>query len=274
LLRVIGMLHAGAALPSPPTEDQQSLHAEVLRLRARVVELEGAAQGNEKTVSTVFATLAHELRSPLQSLILNVGICSDRLARAGEPAPTWLVEKLEKQGRIARRLKLLIDTFLNFGQIAAGHLQLEPEPVDLGELATDVVRRSAEDLAWARCPLTVDAPPGTTGVWDRLRIDLVICNLLSNAMKYGVGRPIAVTVGGTAESAVLRVQDHGPGIARVDQRRIFEKFTQLESSCRISGFGLGLWIVKHIVEASGGQVEVDSEPGEGAGFLVSLPRNS
>lgn len=249
------------------------MRAEVLRLQARVAELEGAAQGNENTVSTVFATLAHELRSPLQSLILNIGICSERVARAGEPAPVWLVEKLEKQGRIATRLKLLIDTFLNVGQIAAGHLQLEPEPVDLGELVTDVVRRVADDLAWARCPLTIDAPRGTTGVWDRLQIDLVVCNLLSNAMKYGSGRPIAVTVGGTAESAFLRVQDHGAGIARADHRRIFDKFTRLESSCRVSGFGLGLWIVRHIVEASGGRIDVDSEPGRGASFLVSLPRD-
>jgi signal transduction histidine kinase len=267
------MLHASAAVPSPPIEDEQSLRAEVLRLQARVAELEGAAQGNANTVSSVFATLAHELRSPLQSLILNITICADRVARSGaEQAPAWLVEKLEKQGRTATRLKLLIDTFLNVGQIAAGHLQLAPEPVDLGELVTDVVRRLADDLAWARCPLTVDAPLGTTGVWDRLQIDLVISNLLSNAMKYGSGRPIAITVGAGAESAFLRVQDHGLGIARADQRRIFDKFTQLESSCRISGFGLGLWIVKHIVEASGGRIDVDSEPGKGATFLVSLPR--
>jgi signal transduction histidine kinase len=267
------MSHASAAVPSLPTEDEQSLRAQVLRLEARVAELEGAEQGNENTVSTVFATLAHELRSPLQSLILNIDVCADRVARAGgEQAPAWLVEKLEKQGRIATRLKLLIDTFLNVGQIAAGHLQLEPEPVDLGDLVTDVVRRLADDLAWAHCPLTIDAPPGTAGAWDRLQIDLVISNLLSNAMKYGSGRPIAVTVGRTAESAFLRVQDHGPGIARADHRRIFDKFTQLESSCRISGFGLGLWIVKHIVEASGGRIEVDSEPGKGASFLVALPR--
>jgi signal transduction histidine kinase len=259
-------------VPSPPIEDEQSLRAEVLQLRARVAELEGAARGHEDTVSTVFATLAHELRSPLQSLVLNIGICADRVSRSGAEGPVWLVEKLEKQGRIATRLKLLIDTFLNVGQIAAGHLQLEPEPVDLGELVTDVVRRAADDLVWARCPLTIDAPPGITGIWDRLQIDLVITNLLSNAMKYGAGRPIAVTVGVAAESAFLRVQDHGPGIARADHRRIFEKFTRLDSSCRVSGFGLGLWIVKHIVEASGGRIDVDSEPGRGAGFLVSLPR--
>jgi signal transduction histidine kinase len=118
----------------------------------------------------------------------------------------------------------------------------------------------------------VQAVEGVTGPWDELHVDQVVSNLLSNAIKYGANRPIEVQVAATATTASLRVRDHGPGIARADQRRIFEKFTRLGSPSRTSGFGLGLWIVKHLVEGNGGQIAVESEPGQGATFLVSLPR--
>jgi signal transduction histidine kinase len=239
-------------------------HARVVASPA-LVEPDG-----EGTVTTVFATLAHELRSPLQTMLLNVALCLER-AR-GEAVPAWLVEQLEKQRRSAARLKQLIDTFLNVGQIAAGQLQLQTELVDLGELVGEVVARASDDLAWAGCPITTVIAAGMTGRWDRLQLDLVVTNLLSNAMKYGVGAPIEVTVAGTPELATVRVRDHGQGIARADQRRIFDKFTRLPAVSQVSGFGLGLWIVKHIVEASGGRIEVDSEPGRGATFVVSLPR--
>jgi signal transduction histidine kinase len=266
------MSHARpAAIGASP--EQQSLKEEVSRLRARIAELEAGAREGEDAVSTVFAMLSHELRSPLQSLLLNVSLCLERLQASPDPPPPWLIEKLEKQWRGAGRLKLLIDTFLNVGQIAAGQLQFVVQPVDLGELVGDVVRRVGDDLAWSGCELSLQAAPGVEGTWDHLQLDLVVSNLLSNAMKYGCGRPIEVAVWGTADRGFLRVVDHGPGIALADQRRIFDKFARLGAPSRISGFGLGLWIVRHIVEGFAGTVEVDSEPGRGAAFLVSLPRS-
>jgi signal transduction histidine kinase len=267
------MPQARVAETPPLRDDEAELRAQVLRLQARVAELEAAVRRSEDVTSTVFAMLSHELRSPLQSLILNVAICIERLSLPGGETPPWLTDKLEKQRRLAARLKALIDTFLSVGQIAAGHLHLEPELVDLGEVVREVVGRVADDLAWAGCPVTLEAPEEVCGIWDRLQLDLVVTNLLSNAMKYGAGRPIEIQVGGTPDVAWLRVQDHGPGIDGADHRRIFEKFTRLGAPSRVSGFGLGLWIVRHIVEASRGRIEVASDPGQGAAFLVSLPRS-
>jgi signal transduction histidine kinase len=265
------------------TTREDPLREEMARLRARVAELEGATLHNEDALATVFSMLSHELRSPLQSLLLNVALCTERLLRSqlgndgsdgnDRDDHDWLVERLDRQRRMANRLKLLIDTFLDVGQISAGKLAFDLQSVDLGELVTDVVRRGRDDLSWAGCALTLKALPGVIGRWDPVQVEVVITNLVSNAVKYGAGRPIEVTVWGSPETGFLRVRDQGPGIARADQGRIFEKFSRLASPARVSGFGLGLWIVKHIVQASSGTIELDSEVGRGASFLVALPRD-
>jgi signal transduction histidine kinase len=110
------------------------------------------------------------------------------------------------------------------------------------------------------------------GTWDRLRLDQVISNLLANAIKYGGGAPIEVEVAGVEDRARLVVRDRGIGVAPEDHAKIFERFERVAPGRRFSGLGLGLWIVRKIVEASGGSIEVDSQLGKGAAFVVDLPR--
>jgi signal transduction histidine kinase len=110
------------------------------------------------------------------------------------------------------------------------------------------------------------------GAWDASRLDQVITNLLSNAIKYGAGKPVEITVDVTGDRAVLAVHDYGLGIPTEDQDRIFRRFERAASSRNYAGIGLGLWIVKQIVEALGGTVSVDSRPELGATFTVDLPR--
>jgi len=253
--------------PGDPSADD-----ELARLRARIHELETAST-LEGQADALLSMLSHELRSPLQSLLLNLDLCLRRTGGPdGDPSAAWLTDRLARQRRMATRLKLLIDTFLDVGQIAAGDLRLDLEDVDLGELVRDVVQRTADELAWARCPVELDAQSGQVGRWDRLQIELVVANLLSNAAKYGPGAPVEISVWGTRDFAFLRIRDHGPGIPSPDQERIFDKFTRLDTGSKVGGFGLGLWIVHHILEASGGEVAVESEPGHGATFTVRLPR--
>jgi signal transduction histidine kinase len=250
----------------------ESPEEELARLRARVQELEMASARGDR--EQLLSMLSHELRTPLQTLLLNLDLCLQRSSEPrGDPTPAWLAERLGRQRRMATRLKLLIDTFLDVGAITSGELRFDLEEVDLGALVSEVVHRAADDLSWARCPCRLDADPGVVGRWDRRQLDLAVANLLSNAIKYGAGDSIEITVRGAGRSGIVRIQDHGPGIPRLDQARIFEKFARLPTPTKVGGFGLGLWIARHLVTAAGGTITVDSEPGQGAAFTVSLPRD-
>ena len=109
------------------------------------------------------------------------------------------------------------------------------------------------------------------GRWDTLRLEQVITNLLANAIKYGLGKPIEVSVRGEEGCGVLCVRDQGIGIAEADQGRVFERFERIVTGRNYGGFGLGLWIVREILEAHGGTIEVQSALGVGSTFTVTLP---
>lgn len=222
---------------------------------------------------SALATLAHELRTPLQAVSMNIDLGLRRLRASADTVPSaWLIDKFEKGQRAVARLGRLIETSLVLSQLTAERLDLHPEVVDVREIVREVVARAADDLAWAGCECTVVAPCPAIGRWDRVRLDLVLTNLLSNAMKYGPGRPILIIVGVDERAVTLQVRDQGMGIAREDQRRLFQRFGRLPSATAVSGLGLGLWLVQQLVQAMQGRVEVASEPGQGATFTVTLAR--
>jgi signal transduction histidine kinase len=187
--------------------------------------------------------------------------------------PSNLFQRLEKASLAGTRLERLIDELLDVSRITAGRLQLEPAPMQLDELVREVVDRFLDQAASSGCVITVEAEP-VVGTWDRARIDQVVSNLVANALKYGRGQPVEVAVGAKNGSAVLRIVDHGIGIAAEEQQRIFERFERAVANRDFGGFGLGLWIARQIVETSGGTIEVASAPGAGATFTVRLPRGA
>jgi signal transduction histidine kinase/CHASE1-domain containing sensor protein len=210
---------------------------------------------------------SHELKTPLTSLALQ----SESLraaARRGDADGT--VRKADVVRRNVKRLSALVASMLDLSRIRAGRLELELEAVDLAEVAQEVAARFEEEAQRAGCELRLDVPGPVIGRWDRLRVDQVVTNLLSNAVKYGPGKPVDVRVEAAADQAVLTVRDHGIGISATDQARIFEPFERAVSERHYGGFGLGLWIVRHIVESLGGEVRVASAPGEGSTFTVTL----
>lgn len=131
-----------------------------------------------------------------------------------------------------------------------------------------------EELAQAGCALTLRADAPAVGTWDRQRLEQVATNLISNAAKYGAGKPAEVIVEDSGATVRLVVRDLGIGIAREHQARIFEAFERAVSVRHYGGFGLGLWITRQIVSAMGGEVRVESQPGAGSTFTVELPRVS
>ena len=144
--------------------------------------------------------------------------------------------------------------------------------MDLVQSVRAVVERHAHELAEARCEVRIEAPPEVRGTWDRLRVEQVLTNLVLNAAKYVPGARVDVRVRADAEHAEIAVHDDGPGIAPADQQRIFLPFERATSYLAVSGFGLGLFIVRQIVEAHGGSVTLDSAPGRGTTFTIALPR--
>jgi signal transduction histidine kinase len=147
---------------------------------------------------------------------------------------------------------------------------LEREEVDASRLVREVVGRLREELAWTHCPIALQVRSGIVGRWDCLRLEQVVTNLVTNAAKYGSGKPIEVTLDTEESRARLTVRDHGIGIAPEDQARIFEPFERAVSTRHYGGFGLGLWIVRQIIESMGGSIRVESVPGEGSTFTVEF----
>jgi PAS domain S-box-containing protein len=211
----------------------------------------------------------HELRTPLSALLLQVQSVA-RNARIDDPKTR---QRLDKAAAAGLRLEQLISQMLDVSRITAGRLELHPESIRLDQVAAEVVDRFADVAAESSCAVTLRLEP-VSGVWDRLRIEQVISNLVTNAFKYGKGRPVEVETRAEGDHAILRIIDHGIGIDAADQRRIFERFERARGTREYGGFGLGLWIARNLVEANDGKIEVDSELGKGATFTVTLRKES
>jgi signal transduction histidine kinase len=158
-------------------------------------------------------------------------------------------------------------------RVQDGEVRLHPKPFDLAELVRDIVERFELELERAQSPLLLTVRGNTRGIWDAERLDHVVTNLVSNALKYGPGRPIRVTIEGGDETITLTIRDHGKGICPEDRARIFERFERGSRTHDVSGLGLGLWIVRSMVHAHSGEVSVESPPGRGACFRVVLPKH-
>jgi PAS domain S-box-containing protein len=239
--------------------------------RERLLEAERAAHAQADEAVHVrdqlFGIASHELRTPLAGLLLTIQ--SAQMSAASEQA----VQKLQLAERMTLRLNHMIEQLLDATRLSAGRqLELEPEELDLGALTHQVVARFEMEIDAAKSPVNVLVPGPVVGRWDRSRLDQVITNLISNAIKYGRGQPVEVAIDCVRpDLARLSVRDHGIGIAPTDQGLLFRPFRRLHRTHHYQGFGLGLFIVAEIVRAHGGEIRVESEPEKGARFTVELP---
>ncbi len=226
------------------------------------------AERNARDILISFAS--HELRSPLSALSLHYDVLSDAI---GRDAPPDQIRSLV--GRVQRplgRLTQLVSELLDMSRVRGGVPRLNVQSFDLRALVEQVAARLEPELAAKGMSIELRLDE-VLGRWDRSRLDQVITNLLTNAVKYGGTQPVTVTLRNERQRARLVVEDRGRGIAAKDRERIFEPFVRVGERSAVLGTGLGLSIVKEIVRAHHGRIRVESKLGIGSRFIVELPRN-
>jgi PAS domain S-box-containing protein len=217
---------------------------------------------------------SHELKTPLSSLSLQLQL-ADRSIKPETneaPPPAVLSKSFKRSLKQVRSLGNLVDDLLDVSKMQRGKLNLNYEETDLTVLVKSIVEQFAEQLKAAKCLIEINFPATLVGDWDPHRIEQVLVNLISNIIKYAPGKLAKISAMSSHNRVRLTVEDSGSGIPKDKQERIFERFERATSSTNISGLGLGLFVVKRIVEAHRGRVRLESSEGEGSKFIVDLPR--
>ncbi|MBS1958269.1 MAG: response regulator [Bdellovibrionales bacterium] len=233
------------------------------------------AQDAIKVRDEFLSVASHELKTPLTPLKLQIQILlrSIGMNKPTDLRPEKVRKMLEGSDRQIKRIDHLVDELLDIARINnSGRLQMKAEDFDLVELIAEVLDRFSGQFESSKCTVTTDLPEHLPVHWDRFRTEQVFINLLTNAIKYGHGKPIHVSSNSLGADVMFSIRDHGIGIAKEDQERIFKRFERAVSGKHFSGLGLGLYIVTQIVDAHHGGIQVFSEPDSGATFTVTQPR--
>ena len=246
--------------------EQQAL---LERLNAAQQELEYAVKMRDDFMSIV----AHELRTPLNTLFLESQLRRMQLDRGNMAAfdPARLDAMFARDDRQIRNMVRLIEDMMDVSRIRSGTLSVRPVKIELSLLLQRVVDDLAQQAAAVGSTITLQAPEPVDGWWDEFRIEQVAVNLLTNALRYGSGKPVEVSLSPAPDGAHIEVRDHGIGISQEDQKRIFRQFERAGGGRSADGLGLGLFITQQLVEAHGGSIKVYSEPGNGSVFILHLP---
>lgn len=244
---------------------------ELLMQQLKVTQ--GDLQAAVRTRDDFISMATHELRTPLNTLYLESQLRKMQLdrGRADIFDVPYLQAMVARDRRQVEAMMRLIDDMMDASRINSKQLSIRPAPMEVSALLSRVVENLAQQAAAAGSPITLDAGQPVTAQWDEFRIEQVVINLLTNALRYGEGKPVEVSLRLLPQGACISVRDHGRGISPADQQRIFEQFSRVASDDGTGGLGLGLFITRQLVRAHGGSINVESSQGAGAEFTVTLP---
>ena len=234
-------------------------------------ELRDALRARDEFLSIA----SHELKTPLTSLKLQAQLHQRSISKKDPAAysPERVDRIVSQTDKQVSRLTRLVDDMLDVSRIRSGRLKIERERFDLCSLVEEVVERMRTQFTDSSYDVPeVIRDDQAVGDWDRLRLDQVITNLLTNAIRYGNRKSVKVFIRSDANNVTLTVEDKGIGIADDAKEKIFERFERAINANEVSGLGLGLFITKQIVNAHGGKVSVESKLGEGSSFIVERPK--
>ena len=267
--RAYGLQSGADAYLTEPVEPEL-LHATIQALlRARAAER--LANRALQTRDEFLSIASHDIRALLQALRLTLDV---QLLRAQDRnfEREGMVRAIRRSVADVQQMTRLVEDLLDRTQLEAGKLILHPVECDLVAVVKKAIQRIGGEAAGLGSRVELDAPEPVIGRFDPLRVDQVLSNLLSNGVKYGAGKPIRVSVRRAGDSAQIAITDQGPGIPAEEAEHVFERFERgAEATARSGSYGLGLWIVRELVELHGGGVSVQSKPGAGTTFLVALP---
>ncbi|HZH14699.1 MAG TPA: PAS domain S-box protein [Archangium sp.] len=216
---------------------------------------------------------SHELKTPLTTLQLHLQMLRVLATKGGSSfSPERATKKLSLAEYQVQRLVTLVNDLLDISRLNSGGMEFRFETVDVARLVRELLERQRQLLRHCGSELRVQLRGGYAARVDPMRLEQILTNLLSNAGKYGQGKPIDVSIEGDEGEYFIRVRDRGIGIAPEDQQRIFERFERAVSERHYGGLGLGLWISRRIAQRLGGTLTVRSRPGEGSTFELRLPR--
>ena len=250
------------AAPATPVDDGTE------ELRQRVAELTLAVEVRD----TFIAVAGHELRNPMTPIIGQLEHLHAAVT-TGRCPPEQFGPRLERIQQAVRHYVRRAAVVLDVSRIASGKLQLEAEPFDLVPLLRSIASDFAAVAQRAGILFTLTVPDALLVAWDRLVVEQIVDNLLSNAIRYGARTPVEMSAEARDGQVRIQVRDHGRGIPPADRDRVsgcFERAVGLDE--RRSGFGVGLWLVGQLVAAMDGTVLVEDAPGGGALFTLILPQ--
>jgi two-component system, OmpR family, sensor kinase len=243
--------------------------AQCSRFESRIAELEAEIRARDDFL----AIAAHELRNPMTPIAAWAELLSSLARREAERVPPEILTGLARLEKLVDAYVRRATTFLDMSRISSKNLQLNFSEFNLSAVLEQAIAAISPAGTSAGSSITFDVQDNVIATLDRTAVEQIVENLLSNAVRYGAGEPVHISLFAGDATAELSIRDHGIGIAPADRHRIFEQFQRGATSKSDGGFGVGLWITRQLVLAMGGKISVASDLGVGSTFTVVLPLN-
>lgn len=243
--------------------DKKNSEEKIRQHEERFVDLEGSIRMRDEFISVA----SHELRTPLTRILLRLQM----MKRNGEGITEKIMKGLNECEEASKDLIGLMDNLVDVTRLRLGKLEIKRTKTNITKSIIDVISKYKDDIRLAGNHLSFNHDGDIIGYWDQARLEQLFSNLLSNAIKYGQSKPIKMDLKANDDFIFFTISDEGPGIPSHLQPKVFERFERAHDSKKISGLGLGLYVVKQIVDAHKGQIALESKLGQGTSFEIVLP---